>query len=127
MRTTITISTVLTAMALTGCGTPEVRDTGRIFCRNRTVNVVNAEGELRVNPELVRVCQGYMVSLQFSNTAPPANVSTRVAGGSAPWLDKDSTTADGIQITADGAIGSEHKYSLTVEGIGMLDPRVVIQ
>lgn len=123
-----TISSVGVLALLAGCGTIEVFDGVRVRCMDRDVSVVNTAGRLQVKPERVQVCRGYAVNLVFRNPVAPNTARTRQMGAGADWLDVENGSGDRIVITppTETARG-EYKYSLEVDDIGLLDPRIVVQ
>lgn len=115
------------AMLLGGCGTVVELDGVRMRCDDRNVNVINAAGHLQVR-ERVEVCRGYSVNLIFRNTVAMGAGRSRQMGTGAAWLDVDNRSADRIVIAVPAATApGEYKYSLEIDGIGLLDPRIVVQ
>jgi hypothetical protein len=134
MRTAIGVLGLSLAALIAACGTTVVADGQQVRCRNRTINVVQAPGELRVSQELVDMCRGYSLTLR---TVPPVDVNrarTRQPSGSsrrASWLDSDANENGEMVITVPDEgipVGSDpFKYDLAVDNIGRLDPRVRVR
>jgi hypothetical protein len=113
---------------LAGCGNLVEIDGVRMRCGNRDVTVVNAAGHLQVTRERIEVCRGYSVNLILRNPVAAGTARTRQMGAGADWLDVDNRDPRTIVITPPAATApGEYKYSLEVDGIGLLDPRIVVQ
>jgi hypothetical protein len=54
---------------------------------------------------------------------------TKQSGSGNRWLNKSNTGPDEIVLMPpdDVELNTEHKYSIEVEGVGTLDPRIVVQ
>jgi hypothetical protein len=113
---------------LAGCGNFVEIDGVRMRCDDRDVNVVNAAGHLQVTRERIEVCRGYSVNLIFRNAVAMGAARTRQMGTGATWLDVENRDSTRIVITPPAATApGEYKYSLEIDGIGLLDPRIVVQ
>lgn len=122
------LSSVGALLLLASCGTIVEIDGVRMRCMNRDVSVVNAAGHLQVTRERVEVCPGYSVNLIFRNAVAMRAARTRQMGTGAPWLDVDNGSTNRIVITPPaGTQSGEYKYSLEVDDLGLLDPRIVVQ
>jgi hypothetical protein len=122
------MSLVGVSILLAGCGNIVEIDGVRMRCDDRDVSVVNVAGRLQVKKERVEVCPGYSVNLVFRNPVAMRAARTRQMGTGAAWLDVDNGSTNRIVITPPtGTPRGEYKYSLEVDDIGLLDPRIVVQ
>ena len=99
-------------------------------CSDQTVTIHNSDGLLKASPNRVQVCRGNSVALKFSNRVDVGKARTKHQSSTptATWLDVVSTSPDGIMISVpDSTTPMEYKYSLEIDGIGLLDPRIVVQ
>ncbi|HEY8519279.1 MAG TPA: hypothetical protein VIN61_04305 [Gammaproteobacteria bacterium] len=124
-----TVASVLAAAsisaALAACGTVVERDGMRFRCRDRTVNVINAPSRLQVKPDPVTVCRGYAVTWSFRNPVTSASVTGKRG---AEWLGQKNERPESMSITVpDGIAPMQYEYLLEIEGLGTLDPRIVVQ
>lgn len=97
-----------------------------------TVNVISFRGHLEVQPERIEAYPDSTVTLRFRNGAPLGNAHTKQVGIGADWLDADNdnkVSPDEIVLVVprEARRGTEYKYVLVVDGIGTLDPVIVIQ
>ncbi len=129
----IPLSVVLTTIA--GCASglgprPDAAVDAEIVCRDRTVRLRHVAGFLAANPEYIEICREQVLTVQI---VPPAGMGrARTAGGmgssgaAAAWLNQSGNTAGNrILITVpEMAALDEYKYSITVDGVGTLDPRL---
>jgi hypothetical protein len=128
MKNPIPALSVGVAVLLGGCGNLVEIDGVQMRCDDRDVNVVNAAGHLQVTRERVEVCRGYSVNLIFRNAVAMGAARSRQMGTGADWLDVDNRSAERIVIAVpESTAPGEYKYSLEVDGIGLLDPRIVVQ
>jgi hypothetical protein len=133
-RTTMSKARICLALCsslwLAACGTlVEFADGVRVRCQDEDVSVISVPGRLKVSPERVEVCRGYSLTLNFRNLTAVGTARTRQTGGSGnPWIDVDNTSTDRIvlEVPADATPG-ERKYTFEVDGVGLLDPRIVVQ
>jgi len=101
-----------------------------VRCSDKEVKVINPAGRLEVRPESVKVCRGNSVVFTFSPKEPSKRANTKDSSGSTTgaWLTANGTTADGITIAVRPEVmPMEYKYTLEIEGLGLLDPRIVVQ
>jgi hypothetical protein len=138
MRTKPLLAALSITAILAGCGTIEVLDGVRVRCKNERVNVINVSGGLKVRPERVEVCRGYSVALVFRNSVSPGQAHTRPPAvtreretrepAAPPWLTVDNTSSDRLVVNVPReATPMEYKYTLEIDGLGLLDPRIVVQ
>jgi hypothetical protein len=126
------VSLVGIAATVAGCGgTIKVLDGMEVRCSDKSVSVINEDGRLEARPNSVKVCRGNAVVLTFRNGVPTGHAHTRKARPATTtemWLDVDNTSMDGITIMVpDATTPMEYKYSLAIDGLGTLDPRIVVQ
>lgn len=98
-----------------------VPTTATIACVDRHVTVNYASGVFIVNPNDVEVCQGKMVFIKL--VPPPDNGKAKTTHPNEGWLNK-SNSGDTITIDTAPAEKGDYKYSITIEGVGTLDPGV---
>jgi len=96
---------------------------------NMQANVINLPGRIEVQPERVEVRRGFSLALRFLNRIPPGHAHTKQPATGADWLDVKNKSEDEIVITvpADAKRGEELKYTLEIDGLGSLDPHIVVQ
>ncbi|OGT73523.1 MAG: hypothetical protein A3I78_05415 [Gammaproteobacteria bacterium RIFCSPLOWO2_02_FULL_56_15] len=96
-----------------------------------TVNVISFRGHLEVQPERVEVCPDSTVTLRFRNGVPPGSARTKQVGTGASWLNVETTDKVPdlivLEVPKEARRGTEFKYVLEVDEIGMLDPVIVIR
>lgn len=110
---------------LIGC----VEDAGP-GCRDQEVTVNHEAAYLSARPEHVMdICPGNTLTLKLMpplEAGAARSAPARENPDDAAWLSGSNRERDRIVLTvADGAEGT-YKYSITVDGIGMLDPRVTV-
>ncbi|HEY5567956.1 MAG TPA: hypothetical protein VIM81_12040 [Gammaproteobacteria bacterium] len=137
MRTTPLVAALSATAIFAGCGTIEELDGVRVRCENERVKVINVSGGLKVRPERVEVCRGYSVALVFRNSVPPGQAHMRPPETSEretrepaapPWLSVDNTSPDRMVVSVPPeATPMEYKYTIEIDGLGLLDPRIVVQ
>jgi hypothetical protein len=125
--------TVIMGLVMSGCaakGPTDGDSDPEIKCQDRHVTVNHARGFLTAHPYYIKVCRGERILI---NVVPPVDreKASTMAGEEnleAEWLNsRNATDRDPaiIQIPDDkGLEGREFKYSITIEGVGTLDPRV---
>lgn len=97
-----------------------------LICRDRNITVRQAPAFLDVFPEYIEVCRGRTVTINIAPPVDPGSARTEPASGcpGAEWLKRENREGDKIVIeipeTAD--LG-DYKYSITIAGVGTLDPR----
>jgi hypothetical protein len=121
----------LLSLTLAGCALDMTRDPGadpEITCGDRNVTVFQTRGSLSVYPEYIDVCRGQSITISAIPRVDGADVRTAPAERGNPegdgWLGREGR-ADGsvlIEIPGDAPLGV-YKYSITVDGVGTLDPR----
>jgi hypothetical protein len=136
MKKSMQLVTVLViGAAATGCGTTKVIDGETVRCPNPRATVNNGPGHLEVK-EVINVCRGDTIILKFSRNLTNGAAHTREVPNapiSAPWLNRDAPNgADRLEIPVTDAVKTPegdpgYKYTLTLDGHGSLDPRIVVQ
>jgi hypothetical protein len=128
MKKTLTLAILGVSTGLAACGELVEIDGVRLRCGDKSATVTSNPAHLQVNPESVAVCRGYSLTLRFRGPTAVGSARTRPAGGGNPWLEVENTSTDRIVIEVPGdAATGERKYTLEVDGIGLLDPRIVVQ
>lgn len=108
---------------LAGCAQMAARD-----C-NDTVTVNYRAANLRASPELAEVCPGGTLTVRLRPPAAAGRAHTAPGpeNPGANWLAGRTSKGDRIDLVLDEnevEVGETYKYSITIEGIGTLDPRV---
>lgn len=120
------------ACALAGCAqtTPATHiaeEDPELTCGNRTVTVFQATGFLAVYPEYIDVCTGYNITINVVPPVADGGFSTAPESGNPgedSWLDSTAKRGGSAIISVPPGIPTGvYKYSITVEGVGTLDPR----
>lgn len=114
-----------------GCAQPEDAD---VACGNKTVTVNHAAAYLKASPEHVRkICPGNTLTVTLVPPVDRAGAARTDPMGKnkedARWLEGRNSELDRIVLTVPGekeAIEGEFKYSISIDGIGVLDPRVTV-
>ena len=123
MNNKVTILATGTAALLAGCA----QMAGKSCNDEVTVNYRAAN--LRASPELAEVCPGGTLTVKL--VPPIGRGSAATAPGpqnpKATWLSGSVSQGAEIKLHADKdevVVDETYKYSITIEGIGTLDPRV---
>jgi hypothetical protein len=124
----------ITTTALTACTTVKILDGMEVHCPRSPAGKITAkDGELSVNDNMIKICRGDSVQFTFKDPAPAANAARTLPKNAANgWL---MAIYDGetITINVPGNImptepnGPGYGYIIEVDGIGRLDPRLVVQ
>jgi hypothetical protein len=125
----------LPAIVLTGCVAPESIDFD-LACRARTVTLNHVRhASISVTNPVIDVCRGETIGIRVVPPVDPnrARSSPGPENPSATWLDRESMDGRRIDILvpppdAEDApeVGEELKYTLTIDGVGTLDPTIRI-
>jgi hypothetical protein len=124
MSKQLTILAMAMMALLAGCAQMAGRE-----C-NDTVTVDYKEAFLHARPEVANVCRGGTLTVKFhpigKDRDKPARTAPGRQNGNATWLSGSTTKGDQIILDIDekAQVDRIYKYSITVDGIGMLDPRV---
>lgn len=100
-------------------------------CGDREVTVNHKAAYLSARPEEVRnICRGDTLTVRL---VPPVDAGAARAAPSrenpeAAWLSGSNRERDSIVLVVDPKAekGKTYKYSIEIEGVGMLDPRVTV-
>ena len=124
----------LAAMQLTGCSwlalKKQLKIEGEVdldlACRERFVFVLHQpKAAISVHAPYIEVCTTEKITIMFvppvaddaAHSAPQAEADT--------WLDGDSEDGK-IELTVPMGATGEHKYTITVDGVGSIDPTIRI-
>ncbi|MCZ6500742.1 MAG: hypothetical protein O6844_09685, partial [Gammaproteobacteria bacterium] len=135
-KLTIMIATVL--LVLGGCDRTNESASVRPCSMLAHVKIISTDQNdnfaiLKVVPKRVRVCVGGQIELTFAPPRPLNTVSTKPDGANHPnganpgpdgWLVKENS-ANKNEMMIDVLPGTEpgdYKYSVTIVGVGTLDP-----
>ena len=105
-------------------------------CHDRivTLNYI-ANATINVYPPHIDVCAGRTITIHIVPRADPATNPVRsssVEGNPSPvgWLNKTSVDGASIDLVVPGpedvTIPSTYKYSLSIQGVGTIDPTIRI-
>jgi hypothetical protein len=99
-----------------------------LICRDRQVTVRQAPAFLDVFPEYIEVCRTQTVTISIRPPVDPRSARTEPASGNADkadWLRSESQDGETIviKIPESAARDTTYKYSITIDGVGTLDPR----
>lgn len=129
MKTKRNVLITVLAVAVSACvAPPHLPDPE---CHDRTVTLNHRAASLDAHPEYVEICAGNLLTIKI---VPPVGVgeaktkddpSNPVA---APWITKDNALPNRIVIPVPvGTTSATYKYSITIEGVGTLDPRARVK
>lgn len=130
MKTMLSVSMLSLSGILLGCATTmETEDFDpALTCKDRVVTINHARGYLAMPQEYVEICRDKTLRI---NIVPPVESNGARASASrknpdARWLNEGSGNGRFIEIRipSDAAVGETYKFDLTIDEIGMLDPRV---
>ena len=127
MRITTALAGVSLVFGLAGCGITKESDGVTVRCSNRHANVNHASSHLDQRPDTIKLCTGFMLTLELHPPLPDNTAHTRQPGTGNDWLDQDNVGAFIYLTPPEGTSVGEIKYDLIVDGVGMLDPRIVVQ
>ena len=114
-----------------GCTPPEGAD---VACGDKQVTVNHAAASLEARPEHVRrICPGDTLTLKLEPPVDRAGAARTEPTGEnkedAAWLEGRNSELDRIVLTVPDekeAKEGEFKYSISIDGVGVLDPRVTV-
>lgn len=135
MRCTTIPAGLLLTLSLTGCGSAvKLTDSTDPMCpRFDQVTLQYGDAQLALDRECIEVDGGTTVTLNL----PPAvsreagKVRTKYKGLFNRWLDKSNAAGDTMIMLIAPDDGDpdkvQYKYEIHVKGVGVLDPRIVVQ
>jgi hypothetical protein len=94
------------------------------------VTVNHQSASLVAAPPIVYVRLGCWVHVRLVPPVELDRAHTRQKGDGNRWLNRDNKVRDEILIKPDPKkvnVGDEFDYAIAVDGVGVLDPRIVIQ
>lgn len=97
-------------------------------CRDREVTVNHKAAYLEARPEHVEICPGRTLKVKLV-PAPPAGSAHTAPGSQNPgatWLSGRNKEPGLIALVVDEKAEGPYKYSITIDGIGTLDPRLTV-
>lgn len=110
---------------LVGCAELGVRG-----CGDREVTVNHRAAYLSARPETVTLCRGDTLTVKLVPPVAPgdANTAPGPENPEAGWLSGSNRDRGQILLVVDARadVGRTYKYSIEVEGGGVLDPRVTV-
>jgi hypothetical protein len=124
---------VTIAILTSGCaanGYVSGADDPELVCQDRQVTVNHAPAFLVAYPEYLVVCPGQQIVVNIVPAVPSGSAATAPAEknpGLSGWLQSENREGGRIVLQIpEGTVAGEYKYSITIEGVGTLDPRVRI-
>ena len=128
MKVTTALAGVSFAFVLTGCGTVKVSDGVTVRCRDRHANINHASAHLDVRPETIELCTGFTLTLELHPPLASGSARTKQEPGSGnDWLDQQNSGESIVLTPPNGTPTGTFKYTVEVDGVGVLDPRIVVQ
>jgi hypothetical protein len=133
MKTTTTLMVLsIGTLGLAACSNVKEIAGEKVNCPWKPSSKIKAdEGELVIDDKKIPVCRTDSVVLTFKNPQPRASTARTLPkmpnGAATRWLEN---TYDGNAITItvpEGTAKGEYGYIIEVDGIGKLDPRLVVQ
>lgn len=117
----MTIATGFLWCALAGC----VNMQGEGQCQD-TVTVNHEANDQRVGlrsaPPELRVCRGATITVRIVPQGTPASTAPKLDNPA--WLNGSTQTGDiTLTVPMEEELGAIRRYTITVEGVGMLDPQ----
>jgi hypothetical protein len=132
MKTRNGISITVLTLAISGCATSGLPT--ETNCNDREVTLNHRAGSLDAHPEYVSLCSGNLLTIKIVPPVGLGDAETKDDPSnpvSASWLAKKNTNGDRIVIEVPRLpkkkTGITYKYSITIEGVGTLDPRAHIK
>jgi hypothetical protein len=125
------------SLLLAGCGSAPLLSSAPPDCDpTSSITVQHGPGRLVMMPVCINVTEGSSVTLSFSPT-PAMGARTKHKGPGNGWLNRRTDQGpDPSRIVIEVPPGSggggngrvrPYDYNIYVEGVGMLDPRIVVQ
>jgi len=129
MKNILTCALIALSLATVGCA-PTMTRTAEVdpelTCGDRTVTVFQTTGFLAVYPEYIDVCTGESITINAVPKVAAGDLRTAPDEGNPgrdDWLRSEGKSEGSVVINVpeDAALGV-YKYSITVDGVGTLDP-----
>lgn len=123
------ISMMAVSLGFVGCATNGKHVDPELICRDRRVTVNHAAGFLVAHPEYIEMCSGQSFTIHVVPPVDEGKARTTPGKGTpddANWLNSNNEK-ERNKIVIDipkGTPYDEYKYSITIDGVGTLDPRV---
>lgn len=134
MKITNTLAAVSFMLPLAGCGhAVRVAALPAGCTASNSITLQHGAGRLVLDTECIRVSPGDTVTLTIDPPPTQADVvRTKFRGFGNRWLDRSNESASlgAIRVPVprdDRKSDTEYKYEIHVRGVGVLDPRIVIQ
>lgn len=141
---TATVLALSSTLVLAGCARGIPLPTVPPECvADTSISVQWGPGQLEVDRECARVAVGDSLTITFNPTpSRVGEVETKIKGIGQGWLEETTTSSEGrddgnpatIVLTVPPGKGGPgdaerrvYKYEIHVDGVGVLDPRIVIQ
>lgn len=133
MRGTTTLAGTSLLLLLAGCG--GVQKLAQIppeCSASNALTVGHGPGRIELNSECIAVAGGSSVTLTFAPAPAVKQVRTKFRGLGNRWLDRSNDEGNPATITLPVPRNDEDeiesfKYEIHIRGVGVLDPRIVIQ
>ena len=129
MRTTISMALALSAIVLESCAPAPVDPD--VACRDRTITLNHVRhSSISITHPIVDMCLGRTLTIRVRPSVAGAGSAPGPANSGASWLlavagDRGSQMA--ITVPSSGLEpGAEFEYTLTIPGVGVLDPTIRI-
>jgi hypothetical protein len=134
MKITNTLAALSSTLLLAGCGhAVRVAALPPGCTPSNSLTLQHGAGRLVLNSECIGVSPGDTVTLTIDPPPTQADVvSTKYRGLGNRWLDRsnESSSPGTIRVSVprdDKKSNKEYKYEIHVRGVGVLDPRIVVQ
>lgn len=99
-----------------------------LTCSDRVITINHAKGYLSLSQEYVEICRDRTLKINVVPRVPNngARASASKKNPDARWLNGSSGNGRFIEIhvPSDATVGETYKFDLTIDEIGILDPRV---
>ncbi len=115
---------------LLGCATTvETEDFDpALTCKDRVITIHHARGYLSLSQEYIEMCRNQSLKINVVPRVPndAARATASKKNPDARWLNGSSGNGRFIEVRvpSDATVGETYKFDLTIDDIGMLDPRV---
>jgi hypothetical protein len=129
MRTIISIAFALSAIALSSCAPAPVDPD--VACRPRTITLNHVRhSSIAITHPTVDMCLGRTLTIRVRPSVAGAESAPGPENAGASWLKAVASEGGGqivITVPSSGLEpGAEFQYTLTIPGVGVLDPTIRI-